>query len=40
LRFIGINSMVQLPIGADRHEEKKGKPSRWREAILRRLTGH
>ncbi len=40
LRFIGINSMVQLPIGADRHEEKKGKPSRWREAILKRLTGH
>ncbi len=40
LRFIGINSIVQLPIGADRHEGRKGKRSRWREAILAKLTGH
>ena len=40
LRFIGINSIVRLPIGADRHEERKGKRSRWREAILAKLTGH
>jgi len=40
LRFIGINSIVRLPIGADRHEERKGKRSRWREAILNKLTGH
>lgn len=40
LRFIGINSIVRLPIGADRREERKGKRSRWREAILARLTGH
>jgi glycine/D-amino acid oxidase-like deaminating enzyme len=40
LRFIGINSIVRLPIGADRHEERKGRRSRWREAILNRLTGH
>ena len=40
LRFIGINSIVRLPIGADRHEERRGKRSRWREAILAKLTGH
>ena len=40
LRFIGINSIVRLPIGADRHEERKGRRSRWRESILHRLTGH
>ncbi len=40
LRFIGINTIVRLPIGADRHEERKGKRSRWREAILNKLTGH
>jgi len=40
LRFLGINTIVRLPIGADRHEERKGKRSRWREAILKRLTGH
>lgn len=39
-RYIGINSIVRLPIAADRHEERKGKRSRWREAILNRLTGH
>ncbi len=39
-RFIGINSIVRLPIGADRHEERKGKRSRWRERILNKLTGH
>lgn len=40
LRFIGINSIVRLPIGADRHEERKRKRSRWREKILNKLTGH
>ena len=40
LRFIGINATTVLPIGADRHEERKGKPSKWREAIMNRLLGH
>ncbi|MDO8362901.1 MAG: FAD-dependent oxidoreductase [Actinomycetota bacterium] len=39
-RFIGINTMVHLPAGADRHEQRHGTPSRWREAIIDRLTGH
>ena len=38
-RFAGINSMVLLPIGADRHEAAKGTRSGWREAVLGRLTG-
>ena len=40
LRFIGINTMAYLPIGADRHEERCGEPSKWREAIMSRLLGH
>lgn len=37
LRFIGINTMAYLPIGADRHEQRRGTPSRWREAVMGRL---
>ncbi|MDP2293443.1 MAG: FAD-dependent oxidoreductase [Actinomycetota bacterium] len=37
LRFVGINTMAYLPIGADRHEEHTGSPSKWREAIMNRL---
>ena len=40
LRFIGINTLAYLPIGADRHEERCGEPSKWREAIMSRLLGH
>ncbi|MGB8862188.1 MAG: FAD-dependent oxidoreductase [Ilumatobacteraceae bacterium] len=39
-RFIGINSTTYLPVGADRHEERHGTPSRWREAAMNRLLGH
>jgi len=40
LRFIGINAMAFLPIGADRHEARHGTPSKWREAIMNQLIGH
>jgi len=40
LRFIGINATTVLPVGADRHEDRKGSSSKWREAIMNRLLGH
>jgi glycine/D-amino acid oxidase-like deaminating enzyme len=40
LRWLGINAMVRLPIGADRSEARSGRPSRIRSAIIGRLTGH
>ena len=40
LRFVGINTMAFLPIGADRHEERTGSASKWREKIMDRLLGH
>ena len=40
LRWVGINSMVRLPISTDRHEERSGQSAKWREAALGRLTGH
>lgn len=40
LRWIGINAMVRLPIGADAYEERHGRPERWRSAVLDRMTGH
>ena len=40
LRWIGINTMVRLPSGADQYEAKHGKPEKWRSAILSKFTGH
>ena len=40
LRWIGINAMAQLPLSADRHEDRKGTPARWRNALIGRFTGH
>ena len=40
LRWIGINAMVRMPIGADRHEARTGRPARIRSAIVDRITGH
>ena len=40
LRWIGINSIVRLPVGADRYEAKHRRPEKWRSAILSKLTGH
>ncbi|MEZ5248637.1 MAG: hypothetical protein R2713_05270 [Ilumatobacteraceae bacterium] len=40
LRWIGINAMVRLPIGADAHEAKHQRPERWRSSVLDRVLGH
>lgn len=40
LRWLGINAMVRLPIGADEHEARKGSRAKVREAVIGRLTGH
>ena len=39
LRWLGINAGLTLPTGADRHEARTGRPSRWRERLLARLVG-
>lgn len=38
-RYVGINSLMVLPIGADKREARTGTRSRWRESLLGRLTG-
>ncbi|MDO8390015.1 MAG: FAD-binding oxidoreductase [Actinomycetota bacterium] len=38
-RYVGINSLMVLPLGADRREARTGTRSRWRENLLGRLTG-
>jgi glycine/D-amino acid oxidase-like deaminating enzyme len=40
LRWIGINAMVRLPMGADAYEARHQRPERWRSAILDRVIGH
>ena len=40
LRWIGINAMVRLPMGADAYEAKHQRPERFRSAILDRVLGH
>ena len=40
LRWLGINTMVRLPSGADTYEQRRRRPERWRSAILHRFTGH
>jgi glycine/D-amino acid oxidase-like deaminating enzyme len=39
-RWIGINAMVRMPIGADRYEDKHQRPEKWRSAVLSKITGH
>ncbi len=39
LRWLGINAGLRIPTGADRHEERTGRASRWRERLLARLVG-
>jgi glycine/D-amino acid oxidase-like deaminating enzyme len=39
-RWLGINTMVTLPIGADRKEERTGRPATIRNRLITRLTGH
>ena len=38
-RWLGINSLMVLPVGADRHEARTGRRSRWREAVLDTVLG-
>lgn len=40
LRWLGINTMVKLPMGADAKEERTGRPARVRNAVVARITGH
>ena len=40
LRWLGINGALRVTAGADAVEARTGRPSRWREAVLDRLTGH
>jgi glycine/D-amino acid oxidase-like deaminating enzyme len=40
LRWLGINTMLRLPVGADRYEERTGKTEKWRSKILERVVGH
>jgi glycine/D-amino acid oxidase-like deaminating enzyme len=40
LRWLGINAMVRMPVGADRYEDRHQRPERWRSAVLGRVTGH
>ena len=39
LRWLGINGALRVTAGADAVEARTGRPSRWREAVLDRLTG-
>lgn len=39
LRWLGINAVVRLPGGADRYEDRTGRPERWRSALLDRVLG-
>jgi glycine/D-amino acid oxidase-like deaminating enzyme len=40
LRWLGINLALALPAGADRSEQRTGRPARFRTTVLDRLTGH
>ncbi len=40
LRWLGINTMLRLPMGADRYEERTGKTEKWRSKILEHFIGH
>jgi glycine/D-amino acid oxidase-like deaminating enzyme len=39
-RWLGINTMLRLPVGADRYEERTGRTEKWRSSILERIVGH
>jgi glycine/D-amino acid oxidase-like deaminating enzyme len=39
-RWLGINTMVTIPVGADRKEERTGRPATIRNRIISQLTGH
>ena len=39
-RWLGINTMLRLPVGADKFEERTGKTEKWRSKILEHFIGH
>lgn len=39
-RWLGINTLVRLPVGADAKEERTGRPAKLRNALIGRLIGH
>jgi len=40
LRWLGINAMVRVPVGADDFESRTDRPAKLRNAFIARLTGH
>ena len=40
MRWLGINTMLRLPVGADRYEERTDKTENWRSKILSHFIGH
>jgi len=40
LRWLGINTMLRLPVGADRYEERTDRTEKWRSKILDHFIGH
>jgi hypothetical protein len=40
LRWLGINTMLRLPVGADRYEERTDRTEKWRSKILEHFIGH
>jgi len=40
LRWLGINTMLRLPVGADRYEERTNQTEKWRSKILAHFIGH
>jgi glycine/D-amino acid oxidase-like deaminating enzyme len=40
LRWIGINALVRVPVGADSFETRTDRPARMRNAVISRLIGH
>jgi glycine/D-amino acid oxidase-like deaminating enzyme len=39
-RWLGINAMLRLPVGADKYEERTGKTEKVRSKILEHFIGH
>ncbi len=39
LRWLGINTMVRLPVQADASEQRRQRQDRWRTGVINRFTG-
>ena len=40
LRWLSINTMLRLPVNADRYEERTNQTEKWRSKILDHFIGH